>query len=179
MKHPHIKTNSNKTNTTMKTLHLIMLALLGAMISWKHGSPVYLAANEAGTEGSHTGPVTFTAGTAMVRNRLFQFANPADPHDRTIEYADGTGTVIGVTVGNSDAGQPIAGHVFGATPGTAVIETTGAIARLDKISPAADGKGIVAGDGAALSADVVAAALEGNDLNDEVECVCNAGTLFD
>ena len=156
-----------------------MLALLGAMISLRHGSPVYLAANEAGTEGSHTGPVTYTAAAALVRNRLVQFAVPADAHDRTVEYADGTGTVIGVTLGNSDAGQPIAVHIFGATPGTAVIETTGAIARLDKISPAADGKGIVAGDGSALSADVVAAALEGNDLNDEIECVCNAGALFD
>lgn len=163
----------------MKTLHLIMLALLRAMISWKHGSPVYLAANEAGTEGSHTGPITYTAGANLVRNRLVQFATPADPHDRTVEYADGTGNVIGVTLGDSDTGQPIAVHVFGATPGTAVIETTGAIARLDKISPAADGKGIKAGDVSALSADVVGAALEGNDLNDEVECVCNAGALFD
>lgn len=159
-------------------IHTIMLALLGAMLSWKHSSPVYLAANEAGTEGTHPGPITYIAGADLVLNRLVQFTNPADPHDRTVEYADGTSTVIGATLGSSDAGEAIGVHVFGTTPGSVAIDTTGAIARLNKISPAANGVGILTGAGAALSADVVAVALEGNDLNDAVECVPNPAPLF-
>ncbi len=148
------------------------------MIGRKHGAPVYLAANEAGTEGTHTGPVSYTAQGALARGRMVQFANAADGHDRKVEYADGTGKVIGVTLGSSDAGQPVAVHVLGATAGTVAIETDGAIARLDKISPGADGKGSRAGDAGALSADVVAVALETADHNDIVECVGNAAPLF-
>ncbi len=162
----------------MKILHLLILALLGVMIGRKHGAPVYLAANEAGTEGTHTGPVSYTAQTALERGRMVQFATPAHPSSRQVKYADGTGKVIGVTLGSSDAGQPVAVHVLGATAGTVAIETDGPVARLDKISPAADGKGTKAGEAGALSADVVAVALETNDYNDVVECVGNAAAMF-
>lgn len=155
-----------------------MLMLAAAFYALRYNKPVLMSANTADTSGSHTGPISYIAGEDLVVNRLVQFADPADPHDRTVEYADGTGIVIGVTLGSSDTGEAVAVHVFGATPGTVKIETTGDIDRLDQISPAADGIGIVAGDGAALSADVVAVAMEGNDLNDEVECVGNAAPLF-
>lgn len=162
----------------MKFIHTAMLSLTQVILEKRFNKKAFIAANSTDSSGTHTGAVTYVAGTDLVAHRFVQFANPSDAHDRTVEYSDGTSKVIGVTLGSSDSGEAIGVHVFGVTLGSVKIETTGSIARLDKITPATDGKGIVSGAGSELSSDILAVALEGNDQNNEIECCINTAPLF-